>query len=228
MRIKGVVFDLDSTLVETTVNFKKMKTNMIRELEEHGHPQGTLSNTDQTTVIILEEAEKHWENTGKPEEEREAIRQRMEELMNEGELESVKNLEEITGASEAVQRVKEMGYRLAILTRGHHAYAIEALRKTDMLTQFDVILGRGETPRPKPYKEAIQYTAEQLGLAVTEVVMVGDHQIDRDSAVNTGCDFIGVATGRRGLKSWADETPPKVFLDSIADLPSYLESISKD
>jgi hypothetical protein len=34
--------------------------------------------------------------------------------------------------------------------------------------------------------------------------------------------FIGVATGRRGLKSWTDGTPPEHFLPSVKELPGYL------
>jgi phosphoglycolate phosphatase-like HAD superfamily hydrolase len=63
-----------------------------------------------------------------------------------------------------------------------------------------------------------------MGLTIDEVAMVGDHQIDRDSAINSGCMFIGVATGRRGLRSWTDEVPPEHYLGSVAELPDYLIS----
>ncbi len=62
-----------------------------------------------------------------------------------------------------------------------------------------------------------------MKLTINEVAMIGDHQIDRDSATNSGCVFIGVATGRRGLKSWENGLPPKHFLPSVAELPHYLQ-----
>ena len=223
MKPKGIIFDLDSTLVDSHVNFPKMKTRIIRLLEEHGHPSGALSPTDQTTVVIMEHAEREWRRQKKSERDRRALREKITEYMNQGEMEAVETLTEIPGASQAIQRLKERGYKLAIHTRGHHEYAVEALKKTSMHSHFAVILARGETPQPKPYREAIEHTAELMGLNVEEVVMVGDHQIDYDSAKNSGCPFIGVATGHRGLKSWEDETPPPVLLDSVADLPRYLE-----
>jgi phosphoglycolate phosphatase len=223
MKLKGIVFDLDSTLVQSHVDFPKMKKRIIKLLEGNGHPPDTLSPTDQTTVIIMEHAEREWERQGKPEEERQRLRDIITGYMNQGELEAVDTLKEIPGVSKAVVKLKAKGLKLAILTRGHHEYAVEALKKTGMYGYFDLILGRGETPQPKPYREAIDYTVKRMGLTVDDVVMVGDHQIDYDSAKNSRCRFIGVATGRRGLRSWDDETPPPVLLNSVADLPAYIE-----
>ena len=223
MKLKGIVFDLDSTLVNSHVDFPKMKKRIIQLLVDNGHPPDTLSPTDQTTVVIMEHAEREWERQGKPEEERQRLRDIITGYMNQGELEAVDTLTEIPGVSKAVEKLKAKGLRLAILTRGHHEYAVEALKKTRMHDYFDLILGRGETPQPKPYREAIDYTVRRMGLTVDDVVMLGDHQIDYDSANNSRCRFIGVATGRRGLRSWENETPPPVLLDSIADLPAYIE-----
>ncbi len=225
MKIKAIVFDLDSTLIESSVDFPKMKKNMIKELEKNGYPKDKLSPTDQTTVQILEAAEKFWEKTDKPIEGRQKLREKMDYYMNQGEIESIKNLKEILGASEAIKKINRMGYKMAILTRGHHDYAELALEKISIKDEFDLILGRGETPKPKPYPEALLYTVEKLGVDISETVMVGDHQIDSDSASSSGCDFIGVATGRRGIRSWANETPPPVLLESVKELPEYLESL---
>ena len=223
MKLKGIVFDLDSTLVNSHVDFPKMKRHIIKFLEDNGHPPDTLSPIDQTTVVIMEHAEGEWERQGKPEEERRRLRDVITGYMNQGELEAIETLTDIPGVSEAVDKLKAKGLKLAILTRGHHEYAVEALKKTGIQGYFDLILGRGETPQPKPYREAIDYTVRRMDLTVDDVVMVGDHQIDYDSAKNSRCRFIGVATGRRGLRSWENETPPPVLLDSVADLPAYIE-----
>ena len=222
--IKGIIFDLDSTLVQSRIDFPKMKKKIIKLLEENGHPKDSLSPINQTTVQIREAVEEEWEKQKKPENEREELREKITYYMDEGEMESVGNLSEIPGAKDTVTKLRKMGYQLAILTRGHHEYAIEALRKTGMLDSFDLVLARGETPRPKPYKEALDFTVSKMGLQMDEVIFIGDHQIDRDSATNSGCSFIGVATGRRGLKSWEDEVPPKILLETVANLPHYIKN----
>ncbi len=48
--LKGIIFDLDSTLIQAKIDFVEMKKHMIKVLEDNGHPKDTLSPTDQTTV----------------------------------------------------------------------------------------------------------------------------------------------------------------------------------
>ncbi len=222
--LKGIIFDLDSTLIQAKIDFVEMKKHMIALLEKHGHPKDELSPTDQTTVRIMECAKEIWDETAKPRDECTEIEAQIEEIMNKGELDAIVNLTEIDGACNAIKSFKEKGIKLAILTRSHHAYALQALEKISAIEDFDVILGRGETPEPKPYKGAIDHTLKLMELSPNDVTMVGDHQIDRDSAINSGTMFVGVNTGRRGLKSWKDEKPPEHFLESVKELPDYLKS----
>jgi phosphoglycolate phosphatase-like HAD superfamily hydrolase len=206
--------------VHSNIDFPKMKAKMIKLLEENGVPRGILD-TGQLNVAIVAKAEEAWDEIGKPEEERAKVLRRVDEIMNEGELEAIATMEEVEGSSDAVRRLKEEGYKLAVLTRSHHEYAEEALRKFGMLECFDIVLGRGETPRPKPYAEALEHTAKLLGLGMDEIVLVGDHELDYTSASNAGCRFIGVRTGQRGDRSWGARKPD-ILLDSVTDVPGYL------
>jgi phosphoglycolate phosphatase-like HAD superfamily hydrolase len=224
LKLKGIIFDLDSTLIQTQIDFVDMKTHMIMLLEYYGHPPGALSPTDQTTVQIMENAHLEWEKQARPKSECDHLLERIEGIMNKGEIDAIENLTEIDGTSQAIKRLKEKGLKLAILTRSHHAYAVQALLRLGIYNEFDLILGRNETPEPKPYKGAIDHTVKLMDLEINEVAMIGDHQIDRDSAINSGCLFIGVATGRRGLKSWKDQQAPEYYIPSVAELPMYLES----
>ncbi len=219
-RFKGIVFDLDGTLVHTEVNFTKMKEKMIGVLEAHGAPKGTLIPT-MTTVVILEHARKYWDEAGKPEAERRWLEDEMTRLMDEGEMEAIGTLKPIPGASEAVRELRARGYKLAILTRSHHAYAQAAIEALGVGDCFDVVLGRGETPQPKPYADAMVYSARALGLGLDEVFLVGDHHLDSTCAVNAGCAFIGVATGLRPDRAW-EVNKPELILASVSDLPRYL------
>jgi HAD superfamily hydrolase (TIGR01549 family) len=222
-KIKGIVFDLDGTLIHSTIDFPKMKRRMIAILEDNDIPKGMLTHR-QTTVVILARAEEIWRSHGKEEETIAEIKEALEETMNRGELEAISTVNEVEGASETLRWLKEKGYKLAILTRSHHPYAVEALQKIRVHQYFDSILGRGETPRPKPYAEALRHASNIMGLKIDEIVFVGDNHIDHASAVNADCLFIGVRTGPRGDASWA-ENWPEVLLDSVVDLPGYLDSI---
>lgn len=219
-KFKGIVFDLDGTLIYSTIDFRKMKRNMIKVLEENDVPSGVLTTT-MITVDILEKAEHYWDLAQRPEEKRAELRAVMEELMNQGELEAIPLVDEIEGASQALHELREQGYMLAILTRSHYEYAVEALKKIGAYDCFDVVLGRGQTPRPKPYPEALNHTAKLMGLNMDELLFVGDMYLDFESAINSGCAFIGVNTSGRGRSSWREEVPD-VLLKNVAELPNYM------
>lgn len=219
-KVKGIIFDLDGTLIRSSIDFLEMKRRMIAILEDDEIPTGLLSPTD-TTVVTMEKAEGIWEEKGTPAAKRRRIRAEIDEVMNRTELEAISTVEEVEGADEAVSRLRERGYKFAVLTRGHRAYAVEALRKTGMLGFFELILGRNETPRPKPYAEALQHTAGLMGLSLDEIVFVGDHPIDATCAKNASVCFIGVLSGLTKQEAWRDHGQ-KTILDSVRDLPDYL------
>ena len=221
--LKGIIFDLDGTLIHTSINFTMMKERMINFLEEKGIPEGCFT-PKQTTVVIIATCEEILRQEGRTQEEIDEVHRKLEEIMNLGELEAIPDISEVDGVRDALQELGEAGYKLAVLTRSHHDYAVKALRKIGALDLFDVILGRGETPKPKPYREALEYTAMLLGLDPEETIFLGDNHIDASSAVNAEVPFIGVKTGRRGDLSW-DGRFPKVLLESVTDLPSYLRSL---
>jgi HAD superfamily hydrolase (TIGR01549 family) len=220
--LKGIVFDLDGTLIHTSINFTTMKERMIGVLEEKGIPEGLLT-PKQTTVVIIATAEEILRKEGRSLEEISDMQRTLENIMNQGELEAIPDISEVDGAQGALKDLREAGYMLAVLTRSHHAYAEEALRKIGAHYLFDVILGRGETPKPKPYPEALEHTAKLLGIETSETIFVGDNHIDAKSAENTGIPFIGVKTGRRGDLSWGERFPD-VLLESVTDIPRYLDA----
>jgi HAD superfamily hydrolase (TIGR01549 family) len=138
-------------------------------------------------------------------------------------MKALDTLKEIPGTVEAIRKLAAKGYRLGVLTRSNHAYAEKALEMLGVRSLFKSVLGRGDTPQPKPYADAMIYAAKDIGLPIENLVLIGDHHIDSTCAVNAKCRFIGVATGGRGDKSW-EVNRPAVILPSVADLPEYLES----
>ena len=221
--LKGIIFDLDGTLIHTSINFTVMKERMISFLEENGIPKGCLT-SKQTTVAIIATCEDILREEGRTQVEIDKVYKTLEEIMNRGEIEAIRDVSEVDGVRDALQELREAGYRLAVLTRSHHAYAVETLRKIGAINLFEVILGRGETPKPKPYREALEHTAMLLGLDPIETIFVGDNHIDANSSVNAEVPFIGVKTGRRGDLSW-DGSFPEVLLESVTDLPAYLHNL---
>lgn len=223
--VKGIVFDLDGTLVHSAIDFRKMKPRMIEYLASKGADKEQLSPRD-LNVTIISKGEKMLREKGIPEEEIKRILEHVEEIMNETEMEGVAETKPIQGAQEALKKIKEQGYKTAILTRGHHKYAVEALRITGLLDYFDLVIGREETPKPKPHGEALEHAAKLLQLNLNELIFVGDHPIDSTCAENAKVRFIGVLTGAGKPETWQEAGCSEV-IEGIWELPEYLKKGEK-
>ncbi|MCX6658260.1 MAG: hypothetical protein NTY62_06205, partial [Euryarchaeota archaeon] len=95
--IRAIIFDLDDTLVESTVNYAKFKTLVIERIASHGEPKG-LYDPHETIVVIIARYEERMRGAGIPEV---TIRNRLAELdiiMDEVELERVSETKPMRGA----------------------------------------------------------------------------------------------------------------------------------
>jgi len=221
MGVKGVVFDLDGTLIRSSVDFKAMKRRMIEILARYGVPRELLG-TDKTTVENLRRAERIWDEMGVDQEVRRKALREVEEVMNEAELEALPTVEAIEGVREALEKLRGKGLKLAVLTRGHQTYAVEALRRAGLLELIDVILTRDTVRKPKPDPEALLEAAERLGLGIDEIIFVGDHPMDSACAEGASVRFIAVLTGWMGEDEWRAVGVSEV-VESVSTLPEYLD-----
>ena len=198
-----------------------MKRRMIDILARYGIPRELLG-TDKTTVENLRRAERRWDEMGVDQEVRRRALREVEEVMNEAELEALPTVEAIEGVREALEKLRGKGLKLAVLTRGHQTYAVEALRRAGLLELIDVILTRDTVGKPKPNPEALLEAAELLGLGVDEIIFVGDHPIDSACAEGASVRFIAVLTGWMGMDEWRAAGVSEV-VESVSTLPEYLD-----
>ena len=193
-RLRAVIFDLDDTLVLSTVNFSKFRRLVIEKIAAFGDDRA-LYDPSETIVRILDRFERNMRERGVQEAE---VRRRLAELdviMDAVELERVAETEVIPGAAELLAYLRERGLRIGVLTRGCQDYAERALAKTGLSGLVDAIESRNSETRPKPSPDSYLRLAEALGVDKDETVFVGDHPIDAHCAVRAGVPFVGVLTG---------------------------------
>ena len=192
--IKAVIFDLDDTLVQSTVDFAKFKLLVIGKMAARGEDVGLYS-PNETIVAITARYEDRMRNAGVPLSE---IRNRLAELdriMDEVELEKVDGTVAISGAADLLRYLRSRGMKIGILTRGCQEYANLALSMTGMLDLVHVVECRNSETKAKPDPEAYLKLVSALGVRKEETLFVGDHPIDAKCAANAGVPFIGVMTG---------------------------------
>lgn len=192
--IKAVIFDLDDTLVESTVNYSKFKRLVIDRITDRGE-DGSEYRMDETIVVILSRYEKAMMGKGLSKGETASRLAELDRIMDEVELESVEETVAIRGAAEVLDHLRRNGVKVGILTRGCHEYATAALRATSMLDMVDALECRNSDTKAKPDPESYLKLVSHLGVGKDETLFVGDHPIDAQCASNAAVPFVGVLSG---------------------------------
>jgi len=193
-KIRAVVFDLDDTLVESTVDFAKFKRLVIDRMVSHGEPRDRYR-PDETIVAIIARYEQSLREKGASDGTiRDRLRE-LDEIMDAVEMEHARETKAISGAADLLRALKRHGLRIGILTRGCEEYAKIALELGGMEALVDEIEARNSETKAKPDPEAYLKLVSRLGVDKGETVFVGDHPIDAHCARNAGVMFVAVRTG---------------------------------
>jgi len=98
---------------------------------------------------------------------------------------------------DSLRRLKQMGFRLGVVTRGYELDIDEILPRSGLAGFFDVCVGADTTGKRKPHPKVFKYALEQLGIMPREAVFVGDDfQADYLGAEKAG--MIPVLVNREG------------------------------
>lgn len=92
----------------------------------------------------------------------------------------------------------------------------------DWEERFSAVVGGGDTPLKKPHRDPLDLVAELLGVQACDLIMIGDGHQDIGAGKAVGAHTIGVRGGFLDEELLAS-SEPDVILDSLLDLPAYLE-----
>ena len=210
--LKAVIFDLDDTLVLSTVDFAKFKRLVIEKMVDQGE-DGRLYSPNETIVAILGRYEARMRAQGVADKEIRSMLAELDRIMDEVELERVSETVEIKGAAGLLRMLRGRGVRIGILTRGCHEYASEALTRTGLLELVDKLECRNSNTKAKPDPEAYNNLVRSLGVNPQDTIFVGDHPIDAKCAENAGVMFIAVETGDVPRELLLEAGSAEVFKD---------------
>lgn len=225
-RIRAVVFDLDDTLVETTVDFAKFKRLVIQEIGSYGDDR-SLYSPNETIVKIVARFEDRMRNRGFDESRIRTMLAELDRIMDRVELERVSETTAIDGAVELLSYLRKRGIRIGILTRGCQEYALEALRIAGMQTLVDEVECRNSNTKAKPDPGSYLNLVRVLGVPKEETIFVGDHPIDAQCAANAGVPFVAVRTGDVPEIDLRDAGSVEVFPD-VKHMICWFEKLLND
>lgn len=192
MKYKGLLFDFDYTLGDSTDGIVLCANYALESLGYHAADRETIRRTIglhlQEVYHVLVKAQGHF---GKEAEENEFARlfvEKADQVMTE-------KSSFYPGVLEFMRQWKKQGYKLGVVTTKYR-YRIEGiLEKYHEKELFDIIVGGDGVKLPKPDPEGILQILEVWKMPKEQVLYVGDSLVDAQTAQAAGVDFAGVTTG---------------------------------
>jgi phosphoglycolate phosphatase len=126
----------------------------------------------------------------------------------------------LPGVMETVRELSEAGYRMAVASNKPARFGTAILESLGMREFFRSIRGPDGTATPKPDPTMIRLCLQDLQIARTEAVYVGDMVLDVESAARAGLPVILIGGGSSTIEELAG-TGQRV-IESLRDLRRVL------
>jgi phosphoglycolate phosphatase len=124
-------------------------------------------------------------------------------------------------APDTIMRLRERGFSLGIVSTKFRYRIAEILRRHELGTAFDVIIGGEDVIAHKPDPEGIIKAVSQTDCRLGNTAYVGDSLVDAETARRAGVRFIAVLTGTTPREDFAGHEVYGV-LANLRELPPFL------
>jgi predicted PurR-regulated permease PerM/phosphoglycolate phosphatase-like HAD superfamily hydrolase len=212
--VRGVFFDLDGTLVETDEQRVQELAGRLRPLRRVLSDQERLRVARRWLMrgeIVVNRAitwldRMHLDN----------LIFRMDDRLRRWRgIVKPEQFTAVAGSIEGLRVLAQKGFSLGVVTSRARKDAEAYLAQYHLDGLFDTVITRDEVKRLKPHPLPVRLAAQELGLAPSQCVLVGDTGVDVRSAKAAGALAVGVLCGF-GERNDFDEA------DLVLESPSQL------
>lgn len=173
---RGVIFDLDGTLVNSALDFDQMRREM-------GLAPGTPV-LEGIAELPTGEAARCWA------------------ILEEHERAGCQRATRVAGAAELLADLAAQAFHRGLLTRNSRRFTGELIERLGL--QFDAVMTRDDAP-PKPDPAAIWRICDGWAIEPARVAMIGDYRFDLEAGAKAGTRTVLYTAGRarESLPPWA-------------------------
>ena len=191
MKFKGVIFDLDGTLLDTIEDITSTLNLVLsrRGYRQYSEEECKMMVGDGMEVLVRRAVP---EIAG----DDRAINDLIQEYRREYAATYKQHSRPYPGIIEVLTRIKEAGLKTAVLSNKSHEFTVRMTREL-LRFDFEVILGAKPGTPVKPNIEPIKQVLQGLKLSASEVIYVGDTSVDMETARVAGIFAAGALWGFR-------------------------------
>ncbi|MHB1000916.1 MAG: HAD family hydrolase [Armatimonadota bacterium] len=217
--IHVVLFDLDGTLVDTDIDFTRMKNEMLALGARHGIDESELKDLDILAIVdhICDSLARYPGDIESAGVKEEAFR-----ILEEIEVPACENARVVKCAPELLDALRHAGIKIGIVTRNCMNAVRCSLNRTSI--QYDILLTRDDVLRTKPHPDHLIHALDMLGIPPCEALMVGDHWMDIMGGKAAGTGTIGFLRPDRP-DDFFNRCPPDLIIRDLSELIDALKRL---
>jgi len=226
INIKGVVFDLDATLVDLGehVRWRDAQHEVIEIYRTCGSSEDLLKKYDSKGLFnLIYEIDTLFTNS-KSQEEIKSIQDRIWHILDNYELEGTEKCGFMPGTPEVLEWLKGHNIRLGICTSNSTEVARKVLNKLEVAPYFSSVIGRTPNLRMKPHPDQILACFRELKVNPRKGIVVGDSHNDILAGKTAGARTIAIPVYFT-RKEAMEAAKPDVVINSISELPKVILSL---
>jgi len=199
--IRGVIFDLDGTLVDS---LEAIRTAFL-------HTINTLDldvDVDKTFAEMM-----NWPlSVGMERIFPGADLNEVVKVFREKYTEIYKDMTPVkSGIHEVLRYLAGSGIKLTVATNKLGTYARELMKHLDIHDYFDAVIGVGDVANPKPAPDMVDAAMETMGTTRADTILVGDSQVDIETAKSAKIDAYIVSDSFDPPEELVKRKPRKMF-----------------
>ncbi len=227
--LRGIIFDLDGTLISLHVDGSAFRREIAQELSRGGFRMDLIQADSKGLYVqdILDRARSQIED-GIVDADYEEVKRRTFKALDDLEVEWIRHSQLLPGAEAILSRLSGEGrvpITLALLTNSGRAATRYALEELHLARYFPRSFTRDDLPAMKPRPEGITTALVQLGLQKSEVLYVGDSPTDILASRRAGIRVASVATHRYDAETLR-RLGPDYTIGSLPELEELLPRLA--
>ena len=227
--LRGIIFDLDGTLISLHVDGTAFRREIARELTHSGFRMDLIEVSSGGLYIqdMLDLAKSQIDQ-GLVMVDYDGVRRRTFQALDELEVGWIRHSQLLPGAEALLTRLSGEGkapITLALLTNSGRAATRYAMETLGFKRYFQKTFTRDDLPAMKPRPQGITTALKTLGLGEGEVLYVGDSPTDIIAARGAGIRIASVASGRYDVEALR-KLGPDFVLGSLSELEGLVPRLA--
>lgn len=196
IKYKYFICDMDGTLIRLPINWEDLRNKLKKLLKTDHHLKPIASTIPQAARGNKELIKKAYE------------------LVLKVELMAVKSIKYDKELVDFFRKLKETGYKIALVTLQGREPALKALERLGVLKFFDVTITREDSSNRE---EQLRIALKLLNANPSVTIFVGDSEWDVEAGLKTGCLTVYVSN------SWSKpKKKPHIMVSKITELSDIL------